>query len=68
MCPSFRGCGRRRRRCRARRLRTTGAPLHSVAARVGYASEYAFAHAFKREFGTPPGRCRREERRAPQPA
>ncbi|MGY3334016.1 AraC-like DNA-binding protein [Streptomyces filamentosus] len=28
----------------------------------------AFAHAFKCEFGAPPGRYRREERQVPQPA
>jgi AraC-like DNA-binding protein len=30
-----------------------------VAREVGYGSEFAFAAAFKREFGTPPGAYRR---------
>ncbi|MET9023294.1 AraC family transcriptional regulator [Actinopolymorpha sp. NPDC004070] len=43
----------------ARLLRETDSSLHSVAQRVGYASEFAFANAFKREFGTAPGAYRR---------
>ncbi|MFI6097456.1 AraC family transcriptional regulator [Lentzea sp. NPDC051213] len=43
----------------ARVLRSTDAPLSSVAAGVGYASEFAFAAAFKRSFGVAPGRYRR---------
>ncbi|MCK2238837.1 helix-turn-helix transcriptional regulator [Crossiella sp. S99.2] len=43
----------------ARLLRTSADPLTSIAARVGYTSEFAFATAFKRAFGTPPGRYRR---------
>ncbi|MFJ2768117.1 AraC family transcriptional regulator [Streptomyces sp. NPDC087300] len=35
------------------------APLRSVAERAGYASEFAFAKAFKREFGLAPGRYRK---------
>ncbi|MGK5553913.1 AraC family transcriptional regulator [Actinomadura kijaniata] len=42
----------------ARLLRASDAPLSAVAGRVGYGSEYAFAHAFKREFGFSPGRYR----------
>ena len=42
----------------ARLLRDTDAPLSAVATRVGYRSEYAFAHAFKRQFGLAPGRYR----------
>ncbi|WP_067484323.1 AraC family transcriptional regulator [Actinomadura hibisca] len=42
----------------ARLLRTSDAPLSAVAERVGYGSEYAFAHAFKREFAQSPGRYR----------
>ncbi|MFF3569840.1 AraC family transcriptional regulator [Nocardia jiangxiensis] len=42
----------------ARMLREADLPLRSVAARVGYVSEYAFAKAFKREFGTAPGHYR----------
>ncbi|MDA0632838.1 AraC family transcriptional regulator [Nonomuraea sp. MCN248] len=53
----------------SRLLRTTDAPLSEVAHRVGYGSEYAFANAFKREFGTPPGRFRRQTcSLAPAPA
>ncbi|GAA3092017.1 AraC family transcriptional regulator [Streptomyces roseofulvus] len=44
----------------ARLLRISDAPLRAVAAHVGYASEFAFAHAFKRAHGTPPGTYRRE--------
>ncbi|MEU1229010.1 AraC family transcriptional regulator [Streptomyces sp. NPDC005828] len=39
-------------------LRDTGDPLATVARRVGYASPYALSHAFRREFGTTPGRYR----------
>ncbi|MFK0209645.1 AraC family transcriptional regulator [Streptomyces sp. NPDC090298] len=39
-------------------LRDTGAPLATVARSVGYASPYALSHAFRREFGTTPGRYR----------
>ncbi|WP_319945732.1 AraC family transcriptional regulator [Nocardia macrotermitis] len=42
----------------ARLLREADLPLRTVATRVGYVSEYAFAKAFKREFGTAPGRYR----------
>ncbi|THV24321.1 AraC family transcriptional regulator [Glycomyces paridis] len=44
----------------ARLLSDGDAPLSSVARQVGYASEFAFAAAFKREFGRPPGRFRKE--------
>ncbi|MFB7608986.1 AraC family transcriptional regulator [Streptomyces gardneri] len=44
----------------ARLLRTSDAPLRSIAAQVGYTSEFAFAHAFKRTHGTPPGAYRRK--------
>lgn len=43
----------------ARLLRESDAPLSAVAGKVGYRSEFAFAAAYKREFGTPPGRHRR---------
>ncbi|WP_106248335.1 AraC family transcriptional regulator [Allonocardiopsis opalescens] len=43
----------------ARLLRESTAPLHVIAARVGYTSEFAFANAFKRVYGTAPGRYRR---------
>lgn len=42
----------------ARVLRDTSAPLSTVAARTGYTSEFAFAKAFKREYGVTPGRYR----------
>jgi AraC-like DNA-binding protein len=42
----------------ARALRESDQPLGAIARTVGYASEYAFAAAFKREYGTPPGRYR----------
>ncbi|WP_030157315.1 AraC family transcriptional regulator [Glycomyces sp. NRRL B-16210] len=44
----------------ARLLADTDLPLAAVARQVGYASEFAFAAAFKRDFGRPPGRFRRE--------
>jgi len=43
----------------ARELRRSDATIATVAARTGYASEFAFANAFKREFGVAPGRFRR---------
>ncbi|MEV0268981.1 AraC family transcriptional regulator [Hamadaea sp. NPDC050747] len=43
----------------ARLLRQTDAPLHAIARRVGYGSEYAFTAAFKRQYASPPGRYRR---------
>ncbi|GAA2052480.1 AraC family transcriptional regulator [Catenulispora yoronensis] len=48
----------------AARLRETDDPLRTVAAAVGYTSEFAFATAFKREFGTAPGRFRAVQRAA----
>ncbi|MEV7415026.1 AraC family transcriptional regulator [Streptomyces sp. NPDC089919] len=48
----------------ARLLRESDAPLTAVAARAGYGSEFAFAKAFKREFGQAPGGYRRESRAA----
>ncbi|MFJ9774835.1 AraC family transcriptional regulator [Kitasatospora sp. NPDC101157] len=48
----------------ARLLRESEAPLTAVAAQTGYGSEYAFAKAFKREFGRAPGGYRREARAA----
>ncbi|MCX5392181.1 AraC family transcriptional regulator [Streptomyces sp. NBC_00094] len=46
-------------------LRDTPDPLATVARRVGYSTPYAFSHAFRREFGTTPGRYR--ARAAEQP-
>ncbi|WP_347814057.1 AraC family transcriptional regulator [Actinomadura sp. 7K507] len=40
-------------------LRESDASLEQVAARVGYSSQFAFANAFKREYGVAPGRFRR---------
>ncbi|GIF44112.1 AraC family transcriptional regulator [Actinoplanes xinjiangensis] len=40
-------------------LRRTDLTVGAVAGRVGYGSEFAFAAAFKRRFGMPPGRYRR---------
>ncbi|MFK8909660.1 AraC family transcriptional regulator [Streptomyces sp. YS-3] len=48
----------------ARLLRESDAPLTSVAARTGYGSEFAFAKAFKREYGLAPGGYRRQARTA----
>ncbi|MGW2521949.1 AraC family transcriptional regulator [Streptomyces sp. NPDC001617] len=42
-----------------RLLRDEGLPLRQVAERAGYTSEFAFAKAFKREYGVAPGRYRR---------
>lgn len=43
----------------ARLLRDTDAPLSTIATKVGYASEFAFATAFKRTQGISPGGYRR---------
>jgi AraC-like DNA-binding protein len=43
----------------ARLLHDSDAPLGAVARQVGYTSEFAFAHAFKREYGSAPGGFRR---------
>ncbi|MFE0137803.1 AraC family transcriptional regulator [Streptomyces sp. NPDC059037] len=48
----------------AQLLRESEVPLSAVAARIGYGSEYAFAKAFKREYGQAPGGYRREVRTA----
>lgn len=47
-----------------RLLRADDAPLRQVAQRSGYTSEFAFAKAFKREYGVAPG----QYRRSPGPA
>lgn len=53
----------------AGRLLLTGdAPLSAVAGQVGYVSEFAFAKAFKREYGVAPGRYRRSASSTPSPA
>jgi AraC-like DNA-binding protein len=46
----------------ARILRDSDAPLSIVAKQVGYGSEFAFAAAFKRKYGTPPGKYRHRSR------
>jgi AraC-like DNA-binding protein len=43
----------------ARLLHQSDAPLSVIAGRVGYRSEFAFANAFKRQYGTAPGIYRR---------
>jgi AraC-like DNA-binding protein len=43
----------------SRLLRDSDAPLAAIAGQVGYTSEFAFAHAFKRAYGTAPGKFRR---------
>ncbi|MFT7840701.1 AraC family transcriptional regulator [Saccharothrix sp. BKS2] len=45
----------------AQLLRETDDPLALIARQVGYRSEFAFANAFRRAFGVPPGRFRRAE-------
>ncbi|WP_329334462.1 AraC family transcriptional regulator [Streptomyces sp. NBC_00663] len=42
-----------------RLLREADLPLRQVAQRTGYTSEFAFAKAFKREYGVAPGQYRR---------
>jgi AraC-like DNA-binding protein len=46
----------------ARMLRDSDEPLGSVAQKVGYTSEFAFANAFKRMHGAAPGTYRRRNR------
>lgn len=42
-----------------RLLQRTDLPVRSIAQKVGYTSEFAFANAFKREYGIAPGAYRR---------
>ncbi len=49
----------------ARLLRETDGPIGVVARKVGYSSEFAFAKAFKREYGLAPGQYRRAEDKPP---
>ncbi|NIK61165.1 AraC family transcriptional regulator [Kribbella shirazensis] len=44
----------------ARLLRDHDRPLATVAKAIGYTSEFAFAKAFKRDFGVPPGTYRKQ--------
>jgi AraC-like DNA-binding protein len=46
----------------AQRLRSDDAPIRSIAARVGYRSEFAFSRAFTRDQGMPPATYRRNYR------
>ncbi|MGW0802524.1 AraC family transcriptional regulator [Nonomuraea sp. NPDC002799] len=48
----------------ARLLRESDAPLSAVARQAGYSSPYAFGRAFRREYGTSPGRYRHDTRPA----
>jgi AraC-like DNA-binding protein len=48
-------------------LSEDGATLAAVARQVGYASEYAFSAAFKREVGEAPGRWRSRQTGVPRP-
>lgn len=43
-----------------RLLRADDTPLRTIARRTGYTSEFAFAKAFKREYGVAPGQYRRQ--------
>jgi AraC-like DNA-binding protein len=51
----------------ARLLRGTTRPLSAIAHDVGYTSEFAFAAAFRRAYGVPPGRFRHETPRSLPP-
>jgi AraC-like DNA-binding protein len=53
---------RRRLDLGAQLLRRTDLPLASIAQQVGYATEFSFSAAFRREFGIAPGRFRNHER------
>jgi AraC-like DNA-binding protein len=52
----------------ARALTTTPRGTADIAAEVGYESEAAFNRAFKREFGLPPARYRREAKHPSRPS
>ncbi|GAB2842309.1 AraC family transcriptional regulator [Actinoallomurus bryophytorum] len=45
-------------------LRATPVPLATIARQVGYSSGFAFASAFRREYGVSPGRFRQDMRSA----
>jgi AraC-like DNA-binding protein len=52
----------------ARSLLSTPRSVADIAAEVGYESEAAFNRAFKRQFGQPPARFRKQQREAAQAA
>jgi AraC-like DNA-binding protein len=56
-----------RLRLAAQALTATPKGVADIAADVGYESEAAFNRAFKRQFGTPPARYRRQSRLPAQP-
>lgn len=49
----------------AQLLRHSDLPLAAIATQLGYATEFSFSAAFRREFGIAPGRFRRRERDTP---
>jgi len=49
-------------------LRAGELTLTQIGARTGYASPYAFAAAFRRHHGVPPGQWRQKQTRSPQAA
>ena len=53
----------------AQALTERGATIAQAAAEAGYTNEFAFAAAFRRRYGEPPGRFRasRAARRSPTP-
>ena len=57
--PPLKYLARWRLQLAARKLQTTQQTIINVAAEVGYESEAAFNRAFKREFGMPPARYRK---------
>jgi transcriptional regulator GlxA family with amidase domain len=56
-----------RLRLAAQALTSSSKGVADVAAAVGYESEAAFNRAFKRAFGVPPARYRRQTRKPPSP-
>ncbi|GAA3427740.1 hypothetical protein GCM10018953_49230 [Streptosporangium nondiastaticum] len=42
----------------ARLLRASDAPVNTIAQQAGHSSQYTFTHAFKRQYGSPPGSYR----------
>ena len=56
---------RHRMRLAARQLRCSPLSLSKIAEQVGYSSEAAFSHAFKREYGEAPSVWRQQNRVTP---